>query len=216
MLSQVSVTLHMIQMSLLFFFVPPLLLLGIPPSLFDVMARGMRRSKLPSIHLSPKTSLATFAILLLFYHTPITLTFLVARPLFHTGYLWLLFLLSFGMWKPFASPDPLLRLCACKMKRYAFLSGLAITPACLLFIASGFFEGATNPWALQLLAHLCGPDTLDSFPLLPAPFHAKHDRILAGILMMVLHKSSLVFILKLERTVSSIFYEALERDCRED
>ncbi|QTD40311.1 cytochrome c oxidase assembly protein [Sporosarcina sp. Te-1] len=215
-LSQVSITLHMIQMSVLFFFVPPLLQLGIPPSLFDGMARWLKRSKLSSMHLSPTTSLSIFAILFLFYHTSIILTFLVSRPVVHTGYLLLLFLLSFGMWKPFASPDPLLRLCACKMKRYAFLSGLAITPACLLFIASGFFEGATNPLALQLLAHLCGPDFMDSFSLLPAPFHTKHDRILAGVLMMVLHKSSLVVTLKLERNISSVFYEKLERDCWKD
>lgn len=216
MLSQVSITLHMVQMSLLFFFVPPLLMLGIPVALVDVMTSWLRRSKLPSIHLSPIAFLSTFAVVFLFYHTPIILTFLVARPLVHAGFLLLLFLLSFGMWKPLASPDPLLRLCSCKMKRYAFLSGVAISPACLFFIASGFLEGATNPLALQLISHLCGPDILESFPLLPAPFHTKHDLILAGLFMMVLHKSALVVTLKLERRVSKVFYEALARDCWKD
>ncbi|MCG3086595.1 cytochrome c oxidase assembly protein [Sporosarcina cyprini] len=207
-LNHISFTLHMAQMSVLFFFVPPLLMLSIPVPWHDFIIKT-RPAWWPSIPFTSLEFLYTFSILFLLYHIPSILSILVAYPVLQKSYLLLLFLLSFGMWRPLASPDPLLRLCACKMKKYAFWSGLAIMPACLLFVASAFFENAHNPFLLQLVAHLCGPGFLDSLQL---PVQSKYDRLLAGALMLILHKSSLVFTLKWQRIVSADFYDELDKE----
>ena len=214
--SHLSFSLHMAQMSILYFFIPPLLMLGIPEQLLLLPQRLQIPRWLKKINFPSNIALYTFAILFLLYHIPIILTFLIGHPTLKSIYLFLLFILSFIMWKPIASPDPLMRLCACKMKRYAFISGIAITPACLLFIGSAFLENTGNPFLTQLAVHLCAPDLSETFQsILPWPFNSKYDQMLSGILMMGLHKFSLVMAIRLERKVSERFYEELERCAHE-
>lgn len=211
-ISHVSFSLHMIQMSILYFIVPPLLLLGIPEQLLHRLPRLPKSSWLKMNPFPRNIALYTFASLFLLYHTPFILTFLVGHPLLQNSYLLLLFALSFGMWHPIASPDPLLRLCTCKMKQYAFRSGLAITPACLLFIGAAILENTSNPLLMQLTAHICIPSSSGKPPILPSPFNTKYDQLLAGILMMGLHKFSLAMALRLERKISARFYAEVEKE----
>lgn len=214
--SHVSFSLHMVQMSILFFFIPPLLMLGIPEKLLQLSQRLQIPRWLKKIYFPSNNALYTFSVLFLLYHIPFILTFLIIHPTLKSIYLSLLFALSFSMWRPIASPDPLLRLCTCKMKRYAFISGIAITPACLLFISSAFLENTSNPFLSQLAVHLCAPDLSETFQsILPWPFNSKYDQMLSGILMMGLHKFSLVMAIRLERKVSERFYEELERCAHE-
>src|SRR5690606_29527211 len=144
---------------------------------------------------------------------PIILSTLVSNPALKYCYLFVLFALSFGMWLPIASPVPLLRRCTCKLKRYAFISGIAITPACLLFIGTALLGISSKPLLLQLVAHLCGPSFATTIPIeLPWPVNTRYDQILSGFLIMGMHKFSLIMALRLERKVSFRFYEELERD----
>lgn len=211
-ISHLSFSLHMVQMSILYFIIPPLMMLGIPEQLLNQLPRFPKHKWLTLTRLSPKIALYTFATLFLLYHLPFILTIIAGNPLLKNGYLFLLFALSFSMWKPLASPDPLFRLCTCKMKRYAFISGVAITPACLLFIGSAFLGYTGNPLFDQLIAHLCGPANLDALPIMPWPFNTKYDQVLAGFLMIGLHKLSLFMTLRLERKISIHFYEELESE----
>lgn len=209
-IGHLSYSLHMIQMSILYFLVPPLILLGIPEQLLNHLPRWPRTKWLKKNRFSPNIPLYTFAALFLIYHTPFILTFLYNNPSLNTSYLLLLFALSFGMWHPIASPDPLLRLCSCKMKRYALHSGLAITPACLLFIGAAFLEDTSTPLLMQLTLQICIPSNSSTPSFLPWPFNTKYDQILSGILMMGVHKFSLAMALLLERKTSLRFYEELE------
>jgi putative membrane protein len=210
-ISHVSFSLHMVQMSILYFFIPPLLMLGIPEKLFHLPLNIRIPSWLKKAHFPSNVALYTFAVLFFLYHTPVILTFLFGNPVIKSIYLFLLFGLSFSMWKPIASPDPLLRLCTCKVKRYTFISAIVITPACLLFIGSAFLENTSNPFLSQLAVHLCSPNLSETFQsVLPWPFNSKYDQVLSGILMMVLHKFSLAIAIRLERKVSERFYEELE------
>ncbi|RKD25884.1 hypothetical protein BEP19_02845 [Ammoniphilus oxalaticus] len=190
-ISHLSFSLHMIQMSIFYFVIPPLFLLGIPNALFQF------RPKIRFIHPSinkmstARNSLVIFSILLFIYHFPIVLTFILQHPLFHKSYTTLLFCLAVGMWWPIVTPDPAQRLCPDRRKRYAFLSGMLLMPACSLFIFSAFLDGTSNPLLAQLTAHLCGPDgTL--MGILPSPFNTKTDQIAAGFFMLGIHKCALL------------------------
>ncbi len=198
-ISYLSFSLHMIQMSFLFFIIPPLILLGIPHHLYKKMIDLPLIRKINVFNLSPKGSLITFAVLFLFYHLPIFLTFISQQPLIQKGYIALLFMLSFRMWWPIASPNPQQRLSKQKMKRYAVQSGWVIMPACLLFIVSALLEGVSNPFLVQMTTHLCIPPDFSPVQLLPSPFNTKYDQMMAGFFMIGLHKFGLVVTYKLGR-----------------
>ncbi|WP_225229897.1 cytochrome c oxidase assembly protein [Sporosarcina quadrami] len=197
-LSHLSFSLHMIQMSILYFIIPPILLLGIPETFFVKLIEISRIKRLPTPQHPPIVVLSLFAILFLLYHLPFLLSVLVSIPVLQNTYLTLLFILSFGMWWPMVSSDPSTRLSKDEMKRYAMLSGYLLLPACLLFILTAFMDGGNNPLLTQLSVHLCLPPSLGSSDLLPSPFNTKYDQALSGFLMLGLHKASLLMIVKLE------------------
>lgn len=197
-LSHLSFSLHMIQMSILYFIIPPLLLLGIPKELFVKLLDLSRIKRLPTPRHAPIVVLSLFAVLFLLYHLPFMLVVLVSIPVLQNTYLLLLFILSFGMWWPMVSPNSSTKLSVDEMKRYAMLSGYFLLPACLLFILTAFIDGGNNPLLNQLSVHLCLPPSLGSSDLLPSPFNTKYDQALSGFLMLGLHKASLLMVVKLE------------------
>lgn len=191
-ISHFSFSLHMIQMSILYFIVPPIILIGIPNSLFQTIQKIPNVPKLSPFVLSPKIALSTFAILFLIYHLPFILTIFSQYTFVHHGYILVLIILSFKMWWPLVSPDPSQRLRHDRLKRYTFLSGILLMPACLLFIVSALMDGTSNPFLTQLTAHLCLPGDSNSLSLLPYPFHTTYDQVMAGFFMLGIHKMSLV------------------------
>ncbi|WOV87713.1 cytochrome c oxidase assembly protein [Sporosarcina oncorhynchi] len=200
-ISYLSFSLHMLQMSILYFIIPPLLLLGIPLSLYQKLLSIPIVHKFPRIRHASRTFLYLFAVLFLLYHLPFLLTVLVKTPILKSLYLFILFLLSFGMWWPMVSPDPQQRLPVAEMKRYAMTSGYILLPACLLFILTAFMDAGNNPLLNQLVVHLCLPPDLGASDVLPSPFNTKYDQALSGFLMLGLHKASLVMVVKLEGKV---------------
>lgn len=89
-----------------------------------------------------------------------------------------------------------------RLKQYAMKSGYALLPACLFFIVAAFIGGIENPLFAQLTVHLCKPATSNAITLLPPPFNTKYDQLLAGVIMMGLHKSALVMTLALENKLA--------------
>lgn len=196
-LSHLSFSFHMIQMSFIFFIIPPLILLGIPHILYDSIISPIIIKKIRSVSPTPKTALVIFAILFLLYHLPFLLQIVIEYPLVQKGYLILLFILAFRMWWPIASPNPKQRLMASERKKYLSESSWYIMPACLMFIISVLFEGMSNPFLGQVATHLCLPAD-STVQVLPPPFNTKYDQLLAGMSMMGLHKFSLMATNKLE------------------
>lgn len=195
-ISHLSFSFHMIQMSLLYFMIPPLILLGIPESMFQRVVDRPQLKRICRFRLSPQMALYAFALLFLMYHIPAVLSLLSEHSFSQNGYLFLLFVLAFGMWWPIVSPDKTQRLSKERMKRYAFLSGWLIMPACLFFIVTAFLDGLSNPFLAELSAHICMPAS-SSFSLLPPPFNTKYDQVMAGVSMLGLHKVGLMMTLKL-------------------
>lgn len=178
-LSHLSFSTHMMQMGLLFFFVPLFLLLGLPNKL---------RKRLNSIPTAfPLTALIIFSALLFLYHMPQMMPFLFEHSSVHQLFILLLFLFSIVILIPMLAPED-----KRKVNRYSLLSGILITPACLLLIANGLLDGTNgSPYLSQLAVKLCLPaDQMDL--LLPFKINTKIDQIAGGFLMMGLHKFSLM------------------------
>lgn len=201
-LSKLSFSLHMLQMSIIYFLIPPLLLFGIPYQMFRTVLLKTTLKIRPITHMVSTISLYAFAILLLLYHIPLIFIFLLQHPLLQNSYEILLFILSLSMWWPIASPNPNQRLCKSQLKRYVFKSTMLITPACLYFICTAFIDEVNNPFLSEFIAHLCLPD-VDSITILPPPFNTKVDQFMAGICMFGLHKAGLMLALKLAASGSN-------------
>lgn len=195
-----SFSFHMIQMSFLFFIIPPLILLGIPESVYKRIEKSLAKHKVIVVILVPKVALITFAILFLFYHLPMVLSFITNYPALQNTYLIVLFLLSFRMFGPIASPDPIKRLGPAQRKKFIWQSSLFIMPACMLIIIGALFEGMNNPFLSEVAAHLCLPAD-SSFEILPPPFNTKFDQMFAGGFMLGLHKAGLMVTCKLEKRI---------------
>lgn len=191
-ISHLSFSLHMIQMSILFFIIPPILLLGIPSLLIQQIREISVMKKISKLFLPPMMALIAFAILFLVYHFPIVLKVFSQNPFIHNGYIILLFILSYSMWWPIAALDPKQQFMKGGKKRYAFLSGLILMPACFLFILNALTGGMNNPFLTEISANLCMPSQSSFFAFLPSSFNTKFDQLMAGILMVGIHKLGLI------------------------
>ncbi|WP_343751214.1 cytochrome c oxidase assembly protein [Lentibacillus halophilus] len=196
-ISHLSLSLHMIQMSILYFLIPPVFLLGIPDQLFNHVFQILKLNRISKLFFAPKIALYAFAALFFMYHLPFVLMILSKSAQMQSGYIFVLFLLSFGMWWPIAAPDSNQRLCRSDMKRYAFLSGIILMPACLLLIFMAVIDIGNNTSLSQTTAPYCSPSQAGSFSLLPPPFNTKFDQLMAGIVMLGLHKAGLMVTFKL-------------------
>ncbi|HAM79485.1 MAG TPA: hypothetical protein DCO80_01590 [Ornithinibacillus sp.] len=179
-ISELSFSLHMLQMSILYFIIPPLIIYGMPA--FKALNRWL---------LPPQIALVSFAILLFLYHIPIVINLLSAYSAIHNGYVTLLFILSLHFWWPLVAPDPKHRFQGTVKKQYCHYNSLYIMPACLLLIVSAVIGEINNPFLTQITAHLCLPSETNSIQVLPPFFNTSYDQITAGILMIGIHKLSL-------------------------
>ncbi|MBM7652125.1 cytochrome c oxidase assembly protein [Neobacillus cucumis] len=183
-LNHLSISLHMLQMSVLFFVIPPLLILSIPSNFPPISI---------AFNIPPTVPLITFAVMFFSYHLQVVLTYLSLHPFIHNSYLILLLLLSFFIWQPIVKKHD---------QRFAFLSGIVLLPACSLLILNGLLGDSENPLMSGIMSSLCmSPSTLSSLHILPAPFNTRGDLILAGILMMGMHKFALLLTIRLKNKV---------------
>lgn len=201
-ISHLSFSLHMLQMSVLYFIVPPMILLGIPYPFLQLATRFSFIKKISRLQPPPMISLILFAVLFTLYHLPFVMNYTSQHLFLQNGYAFLMFALAFSMWRPLTEHHPEQRLSHTAMKTYGFRSGLILMPACLLFILNIFTEHMNNPYLAQLAAHICLPPQTASFELLPPFFNSKLDQFLAGLLMLLIHKFSIVTSVRLGSTLS--------------
>lgn len=181
-ISYALISLHMVQMALLYFVSAPLLLMSFP--VLNVLKN--RKPQKQSISISI-ISLFLFALCFFLYHLPSAMHSLMEHTALHTGYILLLFILSLGMWAPFCWAPLATNLKASNLKRFAFWNSVGIMPACFLLIIGAFFSHVHSPIVAHLAAKL--PPGLEmSLMLLPPAF----DQFLAGLLMIIIHKFSMM------------------------
>lgn len=181
-LSHVSFTAHMVNMSILYFLVPPLLLLGMPRNWL----------KPHTGHLISVFALIAFSALFLLYHLPFFINYLLNRPTILTIIKCVLFVSAIWMWRPITSSKN-----REDTKGFAVLSAILLMPACLLFIVNGMMNGGSgmSPSLKHLSVQLCiAPEQVH----LIFPYQLKYDQVIGGIAMLGLHKCSIVLTCKLK------------------
>ncbi|QQE73920.1 cytochrome c oxidase assembly protein [Brevibacillus composti] len=174
-------SMHMLQMSLLFFVLPPLLMVGIPGWLWTVIFRKERVRAVLRVLTKPLVAAVVFNSLLSFYHVPFILDFASLNHDAMNAFHGFLFLTAFCMWWPIIHPLPeeKIQLAGLKKMAYLFANGILITPACALIIFAGHsvYEHYSN--APQLFANY-------------TPFM---DQRLGGILMKLIQEMTYGFVL---------------------
>ncbi|WP_257350587.1 cytochrome c oxidase assembly protein [Pseudalkalibacillus decolorationis] len=130
-----SFTAHMIQMSLLYFIMPPLLLIGLPKDLFRKIL-SIKFVKRPfHFFTHPLIALVLFNGLISFYHLPFIFDTMMEQMLLHEVYHVVLLVSSVFMWWPVIAPlSEEERLSDLQKVGYIFADGVLLTPACALII----------------------------------------------------------------------------------
>ncbi|OEH92596.1 cytochrome c oxidase assembly protein [Bacillus solimangrovi] len=181
-----SFTVHMTYMSLLFFIVPPLLLMGIPLTFIE----RVKQLILKKFVISHTITLLIFACLFLLYHMSFMFNLFLQYPTLQTGYMLILFVLSLHVWSPLITLNN-----ENERSRYAALNNIVLMPACLIYVATGLLGGMSIPFLSQF-AELCVPDQSDLSILLPTWYNFRFDQVVAGIVMMGIHKLAIAITVK--------------------
>jgi putative membrane protein len=133
-----SFSAHMLQQSISYLIMPPLMLLGTPEWLVRPMFRGKAMHWVMKAATMPLIALFTFNMVFSFYHIPMIMDTLMANPLLHFIYNVIFMLAAFQMWFPVFGPLPEYnKLSELHKMGYIFLNGILLTPACALIIFAG-------------------------------------------------------------------------------
>ncbi|OBZ13651.1 MULTISPECIES: cytochrome c oxidase assembly factor CtaG [Bacillales] len=134
LLGHLMFTFHMINMSVSYLIVPPLVLLGVPSFLWKKMFSVPFWKKF-SFMMHPVICLVLFNVLFSVYHIPIVHDYVMTHFAVHRLYYLVLLVTSFMMWWQIAVPVPeWARLTDLKRMAYVFANGMLLTPACALII----------------------------------------------------------------------------------
>lgn len=128
---------HMLEQSLVYVALPPLLLLGLPNRLVEPILRFGLRFKVISFLKKPLIPLLLFNVLFSFYHIPLIFNAVVSNNIWHNLTHIILTATALFMWVPLIPIiKELDRLSAIQKIGYIFAAGILLTPACALIIFS--------------------------------------------------------------------------------
>ncbi|WP_083394488.1 cytochrome c oxidase assembly protein [Planococcus donghaensis] len=126
---------HMLEQSLIYTLLPPLLLLGLPKRFVAPIVRLGIRTKILSFLKRPLIPLLMFNVLFSFYHIPLVFNVVVDNNVLHNLMHFVLTLTAFFMWIPLI---PMVKeldtLSEIHKIGYIFAAGMLLTPACALII----------------------------------------------------------------------------------
>lgn len=166
---------HMAQQCLLFIFMVPLLIIGMPAwlvqPLFNQKILGAVLTKLTN----PFLGILFFNMSFSFYHIPQIFDAVHARPEWNIAFHVILALMALQMWWPILTPiQSQQRLSELRKMAYIFINGLLLTPACALITFAGtpLFETYMN-----------APQLFQYHSLL-------EDQVLGGVLMKLMQEAS--------------------------
>ncbi|TQR35452.1 cytochrome c oxidase assembly protein [Brevibacillus brevis] len=167
-------SLHMLQQSILYFALPPLMLLAMPEWLLAKIFRPKALKLILNALTHPLVAALLFNSLFSFYHVPFIFDAVAINHEWMTFYHIILVIAAFAMWWPIVSPlsDNKRQLAGLKKLSYVFANGVLITPACALIIFASEPLYATYIAAPQLF------QSLDAF----------NDQRLGGIIMKLVQE----------------------------
>jgi len=196
LLGHLMFTFHMTNMAIAYILVPPLLIYGIPDWLWRSMFRA-KFWKMFSVFLNPIVSLGLFILLFSFYHMPDNHDWIMTNFTIHRIYYVVLFLSSITMWWHVYLPNPeWRRMSPLVTLLYIFLSGLLLTPACVMIIFANapLFAVYNDPdvW-VQAMGYCVAGDPAELLSKFDGPaffnmLSPMDDQQLGGIIMKLLQE----------------------------
>lgn len=134
LLGHLMFTFHMVNMSVSYLLVPPMVLLSVPGFIWRKLFSAHFWKKV-SFLMHPIVTLILFNMLFSIYHVPLIHDYVMTHFSVHRLYYSVLLITSFMMWWQIACPVPEWnRLTDIKKMAYVFANGILITPACALII----------------------------------------------------------------------------------
>ncbi|MFC4776300.1 cytochrome c oxidase assembly factor CtaG [Paenibacillus sp. GCM10023252] len=218
LLGHLMFTFHMVNMSIAYLIVPPLVLLAVPGFLWKQLFSKAYWNKLNWL-MHPIMTLVLFNMLFSIYHIPAVHDYVMIHYGIHSLYYLVLLLTSFMMWWQVICPVPEWnRLTDMKKMAYVFANGVLLTPACalIIFAAEPMYATYSNPqiWVQAMGYCLSGDPSrlLESFSG-PSFFNllgAADDQQTGGIVMKLVQEFTYGCVLAL------IFKQWYRREHRED
>lgn len=130
-------SMHMMQMSILYIVMPPLLLLGIPAWMVRPLIRITWLHKIGAFLTRPIIILFLFNGLISLYHIPVVFDMIMSDMLYHHISHAILLILALCMWWSVVCPIPERdRVNPLHKLAFIFANGVLLTPACALIIFS--------------------------------------------------------------------------------
>lgn len=146
---------HMLEQSLIYTLLPPLLLLGLPKRFVAPIIQVGLRTKISSFLKRPLIPLLLFNVLFSFYHIPLIFNLVVGNGMLHNLMHIILTMTAFFMWIPLIPMvKELDKLSEIHKIGYIFAAGMLLTPACALIIFSDQSFYTVYSDAPQLFASL--------------------------------------------------------------
>ncbi|WP_408010854.1 cytochrome c oxidase assembly protein [Pseudalkalibacillus sp. A8] len=179
-----SFSAHMLQMSLLYFIVPPLLLIGLPKELYRKILDIRSIGRVFRFFTKPLIALISFNILISLYHLPIIFDTVMTNVLLHEVTHLVLLTSSFFMWWPVIGPLPENDTLSDLQKvGYIFADGVLLTPACALIIFADDLIYQTYMNAPQIFSFLAPLDDQQAGGVI---MKIAQEIIYGGILLYIL------------------------------
>ncbi|KZZ82981.1 cytochrome c oxidase assembly factor CtaG [Bacillus sp. SJS] len=197
LLGHILFSVHMTQMALVYLVVTPLLIIGIPGWIWNVI---LLRSPVRQIFMfltQPILALILFNGIFSLYHTPLVFDIVKTNPVYHAAATSLIFLTSICMWWPvFRKRGNSDEMSSLMKIGYIFANGVLLTPACalIIFAKDPLYAAYSDPASWMNAMALCvpgnmlsglnlsGPEVFTSMPL-------TEDQQLGGILMKIIQEA---------------------------
>jgi len=196
MLGHMMFTFHMMNMSISYLIVPPLILLAVPAFVWRMMFSRPFWRKL-SFLMHPILSLVLFNMLFSIYHVPAIHDFVMTHFTVHRIYYGVMLVAAFMMWWQIACPVPEWnRLTDLRKMAYVFANGMLLTPACalIIFATTPVFATYNDPevWA-KAMGYCVSGDPTRLLTLFDGPsffnlMKPVEDQQLGGIVMKLVQE----------------------------
>ncbi|MUT65341.1 cytochrome c oxidase assembly factor CtaG [Paenibacillus sp. NEAU-GSW1] len=194
LLGHLMFTFHMINMSVSYLIVPPMLLLSIPAFVWRKVFEPAWWSKLNFLA-HPIAAILLFNVLFSVYHIPLIHDYVMTHFTIHRIYYVVLLITSMMMWWQISCPVPEWnRLTDLKKLAYVFANGILLTPACalIIFATSSMYSIYNDPqvW-VEAMGYCVTGDPSRLMELGPQFFNLMdpaEDQQLGGIIMKLVQE----------------------------
>lgn len=197
LLGHLMFSVHMTQMAILYLVIPPLLLLGMPKWLLNIITAPKGIHKFVKLFTKPLLALILFNGLFSIYHIPVVFDVVKTDVWAHGIYTSILFVSAILMWWPVIGPLPqYYQIDGLKKIGYLIANGVLLTPACglIIFAQHTLYNTYSDPQFWLAALQLCVPASMLATLDLQGPMmfswlpDVQKDQQLGGVLMKIIQE----------------------------